>query len=446
MAQQSIYYVGTIDEVAHHAHPISSSFDVKIATPEEVLQHAKAGDLAIFFSEHFRRFRDTIRALNDRRVATLYAIDGILEWRNAWENRSDEPASPFTMRPVLSHKVATIGDSQTRILNAWGNRGKTETVGLPRLDRLRGNSPRPTDDRFRVLIVSAKWPGFTSAQMDHARRAFRDLRAWFEKNPEMQGRRVEATWRLTQGLADEVGVDNALRDITGTDMATALSETDALITTPSTAMLEGMLQGVPVAVLDYNSCPHYIPSAWEMFSGQHMDRVLPELVSPPAPKLAWQQQILHESLACSTPATPRLEDVIRRMLQIAAECVNEDRALSFPPCLLDLPEPLESNPCQFDHANIYPDASEFQVQELKETQISLADARRLIEQLDAENAQLRKDLANCREIFDQIHRHPIAGPVVRVRQRIIDWLSRRREDTVEGSVEPSVSSRDGRAT
>jgi hypothetical protein len=40
-----------------------------------------------------------------------------------------------------------------------------------------------------------------------------------------------------------------------------LASVDAVISTPSTAMLEGMLQGLPVAVLDFHNRPHYVPAA-----------------------------------------------------------------------------------------------------------------------------------------------------------------------------------------
>ena len=102
-----------------------------------MLKHACPGDVALFYSEHFDRFRDTCLQLKRRNVGTLYLIDGILEWRNAWETEADEIACPFTMRPALADKIACIGASQARVLDSWGNHGKTEVVGIPRLENLR---------------------------------------------------------------------------------------------------------------------------------------------------------------------------------------------------------------------------------------------------------------------------------------------------------------------
>ena len=169
MQNPSIFFVGTHAEVAHHAASLMDRIPVRIVEPENVLNVANPGDLAIFFSEHFDRFRDACQQLKQHRVATLYLIDGILEWRNAWENRSDEPASPYAMRPVLSHKAACIGSAQARILNGWGNAGRTEIVGIPRLDALSESknvrSQSQDSDTFRVLVMTAKTPGFNEEQI-----------------------------------------------------------------------------------------------------------------------------------------------------------------------------------------------------------------------------------------------------------------------------------------
>ena len=56
-----VFYVGTEDEVAHHARPIQDRFEVEIVPPEKIALEATKDDIAIFFSEHFQRFRIAIR-------------------------------------------------------------------------------------------------------------------------------------------------------------------------------------------------------------------------------------------------------------------------------------------------------------------------------------------------------------------------------------------------
>ena len=95
MANSAVYFVGQPHELAHHAAPFQQSLNVVIATAAEVLERSQPGDLAIFYSEHFDRFRNGCLELKKRNVATLYLVDGILEWRNAWENSDDEVACPL---------------------------------------------------------------------------------------------------------------------------------------------------------------------------------------------------------------------------------------------------------------------------------------------------------------------------------------------------------------
>ena len=101
------------------------------------------------------------------------------------------------------------------------------------------------------------------------------------KNPPQ----LEPVWRLTFELEARLGVRNELSDDTGAELARMLGEVDALITTPSTCMLEGMLHSIPVALLDYHGCPSYVPAAWSITAPEFLDRVLPDLVSPPAVRL-----------------------------------------------------------------------------------------------------------------------------------------------------------------
>ncbi len=195
MSQASVFFVGQPGEVAHHAAPFQSRLNVQIVEPHEVLQKSSPGDLAIFYSEHFDRFRDACQRLKQQNVATLYMIDGILEWRNAWENRRDEVACPYTMRPVLAHKVACIGNSQARVLESWGNQGKTEVIGIPRLDGY--------PNRFHRRAIRS--PGVSSSGDDRQISRFTQHNfcdtakpaACTAKNPTCATRRTESVARLS---------------------------------------------------------------------------------------------------------------------------------------------------------------------------------------------------------------------------------------------------------
>jgi hypothetical protein len=467
---QQIFYVGSQQEAGHHARPLQAHLNVEVAPPDDVLQRAKPGDLAIFFSEHFDRFRECCRQLKQRGCATLYAIDGILEWRNSWDNHADEPACPWTMRPVLAHKVACIGPAQRRILDAWGNEKKTEIVGLTRLDEIARQrfswpegamtvdhscSPpgRTEDEQWRVLVATAKCPGFTPEQLGHVRQALAELKTWFDQHPVINARRVVPVWRLTAGLDHELGVKNKLADLSGVEMQKLLSQVDALVTTPSTTMLEGMLAGLPVALFEFNLCPIYVPAAWHMHAAHQIDPVLRELQSKPPAKMLWQEMLLRDQLAmsgkthndadapdslpqtrCHESATDRMCALIQQMLEIADQQTASQRPLTFPARMLSDGH-LESNLPEesFSLSQLYASHDSFKKSDIIELQSELAHARREIEHRQRLLNQAKSELAQAHEILFSIEKHPLAGPVVRARKRILNFIAQYKRSSAKPS-------------
>ena len=381
MANYQIYYVGTESEVAHHAAPLQREIDVKIVAPEQVAKLAKPNDLAIFYSEHFHRFRDAWLQLSRKGCNTLYAIDGILEWRNAWENRDDEPACPWTMRPVLSDKVACIGASQARVLNSWGNQGKTEVTGIPRLtefadsgfvesgfvdsgrdnaSRIEGNN---NDQPFRLLITTAKWPGFSPQQIQLATQSLLELKEFLVANPTIHGRLIEPVWRLTGDLDKAIGVPNQLRDVTGNDLQSVLDRVDAVITTPSTVMLEAMLKRVPVCLLDYTNSPRYVDAAWSISAQPQIANALNQIARPSHRRMFLQDACLQDALQCTDDATARLATLANEMIRIGHDCRTANKPVVFPAQILPVPESSHAQPAQLDFASAFADLSLIHISE-----------------------------------------------------------------------------------
>jgi hypothetical protein len=74
-----------------------------------------------------------------------------------------------------------------------------------------------------------------------------------------------------------------------------------------------MLLGRPVAAVDYHNVPRFVPTAWTIGAPGQVAPVLAEILSPPARKMAFQDDCLHDALACDGPASPRVAALIRRM-------------------------------------------------------------------------------------------------------------------------------------
>lgn len=424
---QQVYFVGSEHEVAHHAAPLAEQVDFQIVAADSIVHQCRPGDLAIFYSEHFDRFRDAIQQLKSANVATLYMIDGILEWRNAWENRADEPACPFTMRPVLSHKVACIGYSQARILKGWGNHGKIEIVGIPRFDQLKPSTFKSDETRKRILVMTAKCPAYTDTQRQLLLQSLQDLQNYFVDHTGL-----EPVWRLTEDLDRELGVENQLNELTGTELASQLNSVDAVITTPSTASLESMILDKPTAILDYNLCPSYVPAAWTIKTVDHLAPVVAELIQPPEAKMLFQRQCLSYELCQDGNSTDRMAELIRQMLLFSVQA--SDVPLRFPESIL---KPAPSQVIDFDHSSVFSDYSEFQNDDVSRLQTELAHSRREIKHLQQQLAQIHSELGQAHQIFDQINSHPIAGPVVRLRQK---WLDLMRKLKIVKPAQPEPNS------
>lgn len=311
-------------------------------------------ECALVLSRH--HYHDPDAAVLDHlaregKQGVLILADGILEYRNTWENPKVTPGVLF--QPVVGHKLACLGRSQARIVESWGNTGKCEVVGAARFDRLLGRQPRRRGpgEPIRVLVMTAKNPGFTPAHIDACRRALAELARFFASRSE----RFAVEWRLADKVADAVGQSGALSDTTGRDLASVLQQVDAVITTPSTAMLEAMLHGLPVALLDYTSSPLYVPAAWVISCAEQIGPVLEQLAAPPEPKMLFQEAVLRDALECQTPAAPRMQELVRRMVQRVEECRARDEPVWFPSRMLedgrDLVEPSE----RFDLGAAYPD-------------------------------------------------------------------------------------------
>ncbi len=352
---------------SQHQKPLLDQFGDRITVESDYRPGAVAAyhpDLVISFEASNCQRGLIIAEMAREGIATLQVMDGIVEWRNTWTRRSIPFQRPLN-QPVLAHKVACLGQADARIFESWGNVGKCEIVGQPRLDHLvekraeRSSSSgkvfreEPITDRpMRLLIMTARTPGFNSQEVETTLRSLADLRDHLAHRKDIQ-----VVWRITKGLHKRLGVENTYTEATGQELHEILAEMDALVTTPSTAMLEGMLFGLPVALLDYHNCPHYIPAAWQILCQDHIAPVLDDLRNVPLERMLYQEFCLNDALACQTPAFPRLVYLIQEMIRIKCEYDAGLRSgeLTFPHRILDDPAQFVSWPSQgFDLQSLYP--------------------------------------------------------------------------------------------
>ena len=258
-------------------------------------------------------------------IPVLILADGILEYRNSWFQKHRVDSGVFN--PILGHKLACVGDSQVRFLESIeGNEGKCETVGLPRLEFLKESVFNAGSEN--LLICSSKTPWFTDYDKAKVIESFCDLKKLEEEIKAMFN--LNFIWRITPDLSDLVEVETTLKNQLYYD----LSMSKAVLTMPSTLMLEAMIMGLPVALIDYTASPHYVPAAWSISSKEQIIPIIGDLVSPAREKLAFQRSVLSDSLQIRESASQRLARLVECMIEEASRCKAANKPLAFSDKLL----------------------------------------------------------------------------------------------------------------
>ena len=305
----------TGEKSVHHVQPLLQRLEFEVAQVaqcnlDSILLHNPK--LVLCFDDYHIMYANVLAQLRHRNIGLLMMFDGILEWRRTFEYPLEHEHLPFE-QPVGAHKIACLGASQARLLESWGNVGKCEIVGVPRFDELARNPPTfPPGPPYRVLVMTAKTPGFNADQFEACRRSIEDLRT-----EAAQFKQVELVYRVSPKIQTALGLEERGVDTRGADLHQQLAGVHAVITTMSTAYVESLLARRPTAVLDYTNSPHFISSSWRIGSREQIAPVLRELISPSKEKMAYQEFVLRDSLYLDEPATERLGCLVHGMVQHA---------------------------------------------------------------------------------------------------------------------------------
>lgn len=373
----------------HHFAPLSnqSSFEVvESADWDPEIVHELQADLLLTPSCDWYEAAACIEEARRSNIPSLYLMDGIIEWRHQWENPKFGAGDgiPYN-QPVTTDKIACLGWESARTLEAWGNIGKCEIVGAPRFDHyLREPVVREKHEGpKRLLVMTANTPGFTPEQLEKVERSLVDVKTYLEKRKEW-----EPIWRVRRGLDEKLGLTDHFPHLREQSLKEVLSQADAVLTTPSTVLLESMLAGLPTAILDYTNSPQYVSAAWLITAQAHLAPTLRELLDPPARRLALQDEILHNCLACRTLATPRVVNLIKDMTKIGKASRISGSEMKFPARMVALEFGGHAIPSEhFDFAELYPDHPIFSKEDLHILQRELTFAQQELEMLRREVRQ-----------------------------------------------------------
>lgn len=277
-------------------------------------EHSLAGvDALIVSCEHHYPSRLAIAACGRLGVPTFHVLDGIIEWRNLFENpRSmDRSQGAPLFQPLISDYTFAMGRIQQQTLQWLGNSSVLPT-GLPRLDCLdpqpcrEGSPPKPA----RLMVCTANSPWFTLEQREVCLREFGRLAEGLMGLQEESDLDCEVVWRVADSVAEALGLASQVEGAA----VEALESCHALITMPSSIAVEAMLLGVPTLIFDPFARPILSPSAWSSTSVETVLRLLPSLLAPNAHRSSLQDFLLAGITASDRGATQRIRDIISRVV------------------------------------------------------------------------------------------------------------------------------------
>jgi hypothetical protein len=341
-----------------HVEP--AAFDAAALPPSSVIVVSRDWD---------PEWRVALGAARRAGIPSVYVMDGVVEWSYVWNNQSYIRPEGTFQQPLFADYLCVLGRRPARYLASLGHGERIRIVGLPRLAPLAAAHAPVVSGGRRVLVATARTFGHNVEQKVAVRRALRDLRDWFAANP-----LVEPVWRIAQEVAAEIEL---VPQVQGS-FAEALAECGACISFTSTALLEAMRAGLPVAQIDYRAVPILVETAWTIHSAEQIPAVVQELLHPPANKLAYQNFCMGEELE-EGDASEKLAEVLR-----------EAAAIGRGPALEPAPKATVDGP--LDYRLVHSEISAFSVGPQAVAQAELDATYRCLEQARAEIGKLRSDL------------------------------------------------------
>jgi hypothetical protein len=370
-----------------HVKPVEEYFGARAAffydgawVPEKMVQECP--DFVLCVNDWPYDIARCLDAARQARIPSLVLQDGILEWRCQYENpKFGAGGGAPQHQPVLADKIACIGSQSARQIAAWGNAAKVEVTGMSKFDPLLGISfSTRQQPGKRLLVMTAKKPWFYPLHREVILRSLKDLKNYLDSRPDIQ-----TVWRVTKDIETLLHVHNTLKELSTGELVETLGQVDAVITTPSTTILESMLLDRPVAALDYFNVPRFVPTAWTISAPEHIPVVLGELLDPSYAKMAFQSDCLKDCLACGSPAAPRLATLIAKMVEISRNTKLSGELIQYPPDMLGTGIVSQHGQKTLNIDQLYPGNPDFGERNIETLRVRLARLRK-------ENEMLREEL------------------------------------------------------
>lgn len=306
------------------------------------------------------------------RIPSLMLQDGTLDW--IIQNEGDlygGNGGATHYNPVLTDKIAVIGQQSARFVSHWSSAQQVEVVGFPKLENLilksrlddssNTNLDLKSKNTLTVLITSTRQGWFSQDHKSHVVNALIDLKKYFQVHDS-----YNVIWRLSRNLSNIIGVKNDLYEKNSEELSVLIKKADFVISFQSTVVLESMLLGKPVAIIDYSNSPQYYNTAWFISHKSQIENIVRLMSRPDAARLQFQEYQLIDILFIEESSINRVGELIHKM-------VNHRRVYDntmFPSNLLQYNGVFDFS-TRISYQEVYPKVKEFKLTNVEELQLLL---------------------------------------------------------------------------
>ena len=283
---------------------------------EEIIE-IENPDIVIGINEFHIEIAKCYEKASEKNIPTLTLQDGILEWRFMFQNElydGNKTGVPMH-HPVLADKYACIGLSLANMIASLGNEHRVEIVGMPKLDHIVPKALKPnSEEKRKILIITAAKPFFNEAQKQVVINMLRDLQRYFNQHSH-----YEVAWRITKLLDKELNVTSTFETKSTSEIVDQINEADIIISTSSTAILEAMRCGKPVAKIDYFNLPEMLQTVWNIRHHDDISTVLNQMSELNKQECWFQNYLLNMQCLNDTNASKRVGELILKMIALKKE-------------------------------------------------------------------------------------------------------------------------------
>lgn len=282
-------------------------------------------DIVVSINEHHLKIAECYEQAQQLNIPTLTLQDGVLEWRYLFENpmfSGNDSGIPLH-QPIIADKYACIGPWWAHLIAAMGNKDKVEVTGMPKMDGIENQiatSNKKNTGAKTIMVMTAAKPWFEEVQKPTIITMLQDLKTYFDSRKD-----INVIWRVTKLLDKDLKVEGAFNKKESTELLTQLNKCDAVISTVSTAMIETLLMGKPLAKLDYFNSPSMFPTVWSITHRDQIDQTVNSLLSTKQEQCFTQELFKYQVISHIGNASKMVADLMLKMIEYKQ--TNPDKKL-----------------------------------------------------------------------------------------------------------------------